>query len=153
MPAWKMPPKAKIYEALSAVADGRVHLKGANEAEVASSTGERTYTVRWSTDVRHITSNDNASHWQGYTGYPIIAVLLFLGKIDYERKTAKLLAGVPWKLLNDSFKRDYTKAVDHVLKEVEARGGDRTAIVREVENIFSQLAGLGLERGQGKKNK
>lgn len=28
MTAWKMPPKAKIYEALSALADGRVRIKG-----------------------------------------------------------------------------------------------------------------------------
>ncbi len=151
MTEWKMPPKAKIYEALSAVADGRVDLKGPNMAEVTSSTGERTYTVRWSDDMKRFSSNDNASHWQGYTGYPIIAVLLVLGKIDYERETAELLAGVPWKRLNDRFKRDYAKAVDHALQEVESRRGGRTAIVRQVEAIFRQLAALRLERGAGEK--
>jgi len=47
MAEWKMPPKAKVYDALSAVADRRVLMKGPNEAEVVSSSGDRTYTVRF----------------------------------------------------------------------------------------------------------
>ena len=150
MVEWKMPPKAKVFEALSAVADGRVHLKGPNKAEVSSSTGDRTYTVRWSDDMKRISSNDNASHWQGYTGYPIIAVLLVLGKLDFEMETALLLAGVPWKRINDAFKRDYAMAVDHVLQEVEIKGGNQASIVHEVDSIYKQLAALKLERGSGK---
>ena len=42
---WKVPPKAKIYEALTAVADGRVNLKGGETAEVLSSDGTKTYIV------------------------------------------------------------------------------------------------------------
>lgn len=153
MTGWKMPPKAKIYEALSAVADGRVTLKEACEAEVASSDGERTYTVQWSDDLRRFSSSDNASHWQGYTGYPIIAVLLLTGRIHFETETAAFLAGVPWKHLNDRFKRDYAKAVDYVLLEVARKGGDRAAIVQQVESIYTQLAALQLEHGTEKKKK
>ena len=75
---WKLPPIAKVYEALSAVADGRVRITGDTAAQVTSSTRDKTYTVHWSPDLAHITANDNASHWQGYTGYPIIAVLFVL---------------------------------------------------------------------------
>jgi hypothetical protein len=74
MSTWKSPPKAKVYEALSAVADGRVTLMGGEKAEVVSSDGTKTYHVEWSPDSNQITSNDNASYWQGYMGYPIIAV-------------------------------------------------------------------------------
>ena len=80
MSTWKSPPKAKVYEALSAVADGRVTLMGGEKAEVVSSDGTKTYHVEWSPDSNQITSNDNASYWQGYLGYPIIAVLDGFGK-------------------------------------------------------------------------
>ena len=85
MTKWNMPPIAKVYEALSAVADGRVKLTGETTAEVLSSERDKTYTVKWSGGERSITSNDNATRWQGYIGYPIIAVLLETGRIPYDR--------------------------------------------------------------------
>ena len=94
MSTWKSPPKAKIYEALSAVAGGRVTLMGGEKAEVMSSDGTKTYHVEWSPDLNQITSNDNASYWQGYMGYPIIAVLMVLGRLEYRTEVADFLAGV-----------------------------------------------------------
>ena len=61
MTTWKVPPRAKIFEALSAVADGRVRLVGEREAEVVSSERSKTYVVEWSEDHREFSSNDNAS--------------------------------------------------------------------------------------------
>jgi len=148
MAAWKMPPKAKIYEALSAVADRRVTLTGATTAKVVSSSRDKTYDVTWSADMRRITSNDNASHWQGYIGYPIIAVLLKTGTIPFSPHIAGQLAGVPWKQVNEQFKRDYDQAVNHVLDQIEAKGGSRSEIIDEVERIYQALATLALERGQ-----
>ncbi len=49
-----MPPKAKIYEALSAVGDHRVKIKEDDTAEVVSSDGSKTYLVEWSPDVQKI---------------------------------------------------------------------------------------------------
>ena len=147
MTQWKMPPVAKVYEALSALTNGRVRITAPGRAEVVSSSGEKTYSVTWSEDGRQISSNDNASVWQGYTGYPIIAVLLFTGRIAHDPAIAGLLGGVPWHDLNERFKRDYDAAVESVLQGIEIRGGDRLAIVSEVEVIYRQLEGLGLERG------
>jgi hypothetical protein len=90
-----MPPVAKVYEALSATADGRVRITASGRAEVVSSEGDKTYTVEWSEDGRLFSSNDNASYWQGYAGYPIVAVLLATGRIPYDPLVAGLLAGVP----------------------------------------------------------
>jgi hypothetical protein len=183
MAEWKMPPKAKVYEALSAVADGRVRIveasagdvgagagtaadagagpgtaagqgagTGDGQAQVISSSGTRTYTVTWSggSAVRgsRFNSNDNASYWQGYAGYPIIAVLLATGALLYDPEVARPLAGVPWKTINDRFKRDYEQAVDAVLQDVEAAGGDRAAIAAQVDTIYEQLAALRLEKGK-----
>lgn len=176
MTEWKLPPRAKTYEGLSAVAGGRVHLvaeaaekdlplaapttDGANgvgpagagtadagTAEVTSSCGDKVYTVEWTDGMRRITSNDNASYWQGYAGYPLIAVLLATGRIGYDPEVVAPLAGVPWKRINDRFKRDYERAVESVLDEVEAKGGDRAAIVAEADRIYDELAALHLERG------
>jgi hypothetical protein len=147
MTLWKMPPAAKVYEALSALADGRVQLLAPGRAEVTSSEGDNVYSVEWSEDGRRITANDNASYWQGYSGYPIIAVLLATGRIGYDPEVARLLAGVPWHDLNERFKRDYDAAVESVLQEVEQSGGDRAAIVRQVEAIYRGLEGLALDRG------
>jgi len=148
MAAWKMPPKAKIYEALSAVADQRVTLTGPTSAQVVSSSRDKAYDVTWSEDMRHFASNDNASYWQGYIGYPIIAVLLQTNAIPYSAHIAGLLAGIPWKQLNDQFKRDYDKAVNHCLDQIEAKGGNRSQIIQEVERIYQALATLAFERDQ-----
>ena len=143
-----MPPKAKVYEALSTVADQRVTITGHRTAQVQSSSHDKTYDVAWSEDMREITSNDNASYWQGYIGYPIIAVLLKLGKLSFNNHIAELMVGVPWKVINDQFKRDYDKAINHVLDQLETKGGNRTEIAQEVEKIYEQLGALGLQRAQ-----
>ena len=153
MAPWKLPPKAKVYEALSAVADGRVRPQaGADSAEVVSSDGSRTYTVEWSADRLSFTANDNASYWQGYLGYPVIAVLLTLGEVRVGDGVADALAGVPWHDLNERFKRDYDAAVESVLAQVGDRGGGRERIAREVDGVMEQLADLKLERpGRGRR--
>ncbi|MBN2283824.1 MAG: hypothetical protein JXO48_08030 [Deltaproteobacteria bacterium] len=151
MSIWKMPPKAKVYEALSALADERVAITGPTSAQVESSSRNRTYDVTWSEDLREITSNDNASYWQGYMGYPIIAVLMKLGRLPFDDRIAGMLAGVPWKAINDRFKRDYDRATDHVLDLAEEQGANRQEIVQEVEKIYRQLGELGLVRAQRRK--
>jgi len=147
MTLWKLPPIAKVYEALSAVADGRVTITGETTAQVRSSDGSKTYDLSWSADGRAIMSNDNASYWQGYLGYPIIALLLVQGRVDYDPAVAQALAGVPWKALNTQFKRNYARAIEHVLAEIAAKGGDRATIEAEAEAILGQLEEVGLERG------
>ncbi len=150
MTRWKLPPLAKVYEALSAVADGRVQLTGPTSALVTSSGGDKTYTVRWTPDLTQFTADDNASRWQGYTGYPIIAVLLSLKRLDHDPAIAQALAGVPWNTLNAQYKRDYAAAIDHVLRDIAAAGGQPDAIRQEAERIFAQLSELELSRLTGK---
>ena len=145
MSGWKLPPKAKICEALTAVADGRVKLMGGETAEVLSSDRTKTYTVVWSADLRRITSNDNASYWQGYIGYPIIAVLMVLGKLDFDETVAQALSGIAWKQTNRRFRNDYDKAVESVLLNLDVESGLRQTVVSEVDKIFAQIETLDLE--------
>lgn len=152
MAKWDMPPLAKVYEALSAVADGRVRILSETSAEVLSSERDKTYTVKWSRDWRSVTSNDNATRWQGYIGYPIIAALLVAGRIAYDKRLGATLAGVPWHALNKQHKRDYAAAVEHVLRELAERGSDPNEIRAEARGIYDALAALQLERPEPKKS-
>lgn len=143
---WKTPPKAKIYEALSAVADGRVRMLGLGAAEVISSDRSKSYRVEWSEDLSAFTSNDNGSYWQGYIGYPIIAVLLLTGKLEYDAGLASALAGVPWKALNTKHRRDYGKAIDEVLAGLAERSVDIEHVRAYVDRLWSSLPNLGIAR-------
>jgi hypothetical protein len=140
------PPKAKVYEALSAIADGRVKLLGPTKAQVTSSSGDKTYKVEWSEDDSAVYSNDNASHWQHYLGYPILAVWMLRGKLRYDPKMAVLLAGVPWKRLNGQFRNNYDKAIESVLNDLKARNIRLDGLTSEVDSIEDQVAQLRLSK-------
>src|SRR5437868_15476490 len=94
---WKMPPLIKVYEAMGALGDGRVRIEDDRRARVTSSEGSKTYEVETTADLREISSNDNASYWQGYLGYPAIAVLLARGAYRPPATVVDALAGVAWK--------------------------------------------------------
>lgn len=147
---WKQPPLVKVYEAFSAVAAGRVELTSPDRATVASSNGAKTYDVRWSGDASAIVSDDNGSRWQGYAGYPIIAVLLVLGRLHADPALMAPLAGVDWHELNERFKRKYDEAVAHVLEEAGAAGADAEAIAAEARRVAAQFGDLRLVRYSGR---
>ncbi|TSC70136.1 MAG: hypothetical protein CEO12_532 [Parcubacteria group bacterium Gr01-1014_46] len=110
---WKKP-TTKIYEALGAVADGRV--EGSNiEGKVYSSTGNKFYTITFEPESNSIMSNDNASYWKGYLGYPSIAFLMKNGVLSYSKECGDLLKGIPWKDINQKYKNDFEKALDYIL--------------------------------------
>jgi hypothetical protein len=146
---WQMPPPIKVYEAIGAIGDGRVRAidDAQNVWEVVSSDGAKKYRVEISADGREISSNDNASYWQGYLGYPAIAVLMARGKLHASAETTRMLAGIPWKELNRRFKNDYARTAAEVARIVAERGGDFDAIRAEAAAILEALAALGLERG------
>jgi hypothetical protein len=151
MAAWKMPPPIKVYEALGAIGDGRVRAArggGASHAwDVVSSDRGKTYRVEISADGHEISSNDNASYWQGYLGYPAIAVLIARGTLSASAGATRALAGIPWKELNRRFKNDYARTTAEVARIVGERGDDFEAIRAEAAAILDALAALGLERG------
>ena len=74
----KLPPVEKAFEAYSALADGRVEMHD-DYALVDSSDGAKTYEVSWQGDT--YASTDNGTYWQGYAGYPVIAVLIMQGRL------------------------------------------------------------------------
>src|SRR5579863_8804745 len=138
MPAtpWKMPPLVKVYEALGAIGDGRVRIEDGRRATVTSSDGSKKYEVETSLDGREIASNDNASYWQGYLGYPAIAVLLARGFYRPPANVSDALAGIAWAELNRSFKRDYDKTIAEVESQLERSGHDPDAVRSEADAVL-----------------
>lgn len=132
----KFPPIEKILEAYTAIADGHVKL-GNDQALVTSSNEAKTYTVTFHDNI--YTSNDNASYWQGYLGYPGIAVLMLQGKLPYDKKLAQQFAGVDWNKINQEYKRNYAQAADAI---ITARGIDKKKVETELHHVYDALKQL-----------
>lgn len=152
-----MPPVQKIYEAYTAVADGRVHLGGdANQAvagtgidgmqaasgsaQVVSSDGAKTYAVQWKGDA--YASDDSGTYWQGYPGYPVIAVLMLQRRLPCDLSVARRFAGVPWHELNEKHRRDYDAALQEAYA-IEGLGTEEVEVcakaARQVYELLEKM--------------
>jgi hypothetical protein len=138
-----LPPRIKVLEALGSIADGRVKLVGDKEAVVISSMGDRQYTVYVDAEKREAFSDDNGTKFRGYVGYPIIAVLMLKGVLPYDERFAKALAGLPWKELNERFKK-YAVVENLVKEEARKKGVDRKELDAFVSSVLNRLAELQL---------
>src|SRR6266852_3593257 len=125
---WKMPPIAKVYEAIGALGDGRVTIKDSTHASVRS-------------------SDDSTSYWQGYLGYPAIAVMLARGLYSPRADVVKALSGVPWKELNMRFRNNYDRTIAEVLQQAEQNRYDVAAILQEAEAVLDALRAASPLRG------
>lgn len=151
----KTGPVEKIFEAYSAIADDRVKIisdegclmpTAQGVAHVTSSDGKKTYTVTWQGE--DYTSDDNATYWQGYAGYPVIAVLMLQGRLPLDRNVADMFKGINWTELNAVHNRDYGAALDEV---TATRGIDRAAIDGVIQETYSLLGTLPVTVGRGKR--
>jgi hypothetical protein len=136
MEKWKRPPIEKVYEALGALADGRIEIEG-HTAKAYSSTRNKCYAIAYDPDKKAIMLNDNASFYQDYLGYPGIAFLLLFGEISYRNDVAELLRGIPWKDLNKQFRNNFRKTVNSILEQKTA--AERALIESEVSRIYEEL--------------
>ena len=135
----KQPPIAKVYEALTAIASNRIELKD-TKALVYSSDGKKSYKVEWYEN--QYSSNDNATFWQGYPGYPVIAVLLSQEKIPYNKDLVPYLKDINWHELNEKYKRKYDEAIAYVLDSLDEK--IKEAIVQDVQQIYDALLKMNL---------
>lgn len=135
----KLPPIEKIPEAYSAIADNRIVMYE-NSALVDSSDRAKRYTVTW--DGNLYTSNDNASIWQGYSGYPMIAVLMLQDKLPLDMDIAEHFKDINWKALNTRYKNKYDKAVAEILESLKEKGVDTDAVKAEISKVYENLRTL-----------
>ncbi|NMC35526.1 hypothetical protein GYA49_00615 [Candidatus Beckwithbacteria bacterium] len=143
---WKIPPKIKIYEAIGCIADKRIKItQDKKSAIVKSSSGNKKYQVFYKKEKQEILANDNGSYWQGYLGYPAIAFLIEIGKIEYDQSVNKFLNNLAWKDINVKFKNDYHKTIRYVLTK-NTNEEDKEKLINEINGIYNQLKNLKLKK-------
>ena len=96
---WKAPHISKIYEALTAIADGRVQM-GENKAKVYSSSRGKYYDVTYDPTTGSISSNDKTAYCTGALSYPMIASFMLAWHISYEDSVAEMMKGIIVKDFN-----------------------------------------------------
>jgi hypothetical protein len=133
-----------IYEALSAIADGRLELIEENKAKCTSSSKDKFYVVEYDPETNAIMSNDNMAFWVKEISYPMLAMLLAKEVIKYEKKVLEPLKGIEWKALNKKNKNNYMKSVEEVLEKLSKENYDRSFIENEAKQIYKKLLDLEL---------
>jgi hypothetical protein len=134
----RLPPRIKVLEALGAVVDGRVRLVGEGRCEVVSSEGDRVYNVVMEGGL--VYSNDNGTLYRGYVGYPILACLMAEGKLPIDAQLGEKLKGVPWRRLNEQYKR-YEEVLQRIYAE---RGIERERAEAYIDAVLRRLAAMRL---------
>lgn len=142
----KLPPIEKVYEAYSVLADERFDL-APDHLTVRSSDGTRTYTVTWDDEGRY-RSDDSATYWQGYAGYPVIAALLLQGRLPLDAEVAGWFRGVPWKALNDAHKRDYAAAAAEAFARMGLDMSQTLRAEEAADEVMAALAALPVSVGR-----
>ncbi len=141
---WNMPPDIKVLEALGAIADDRVKVKG-NTAIIKSSNLNKEYAVKFYPEKNKIYSTDNASKFHHYLGYPIISFLMLKGILSYSSRIASALKGIKWKELNDKFKRNYELTKEYALKKCESNRIQKEEVEEFIKTTLKRLKELQLQ--------
>lgn len=136
----KMPPIEKIPEAYTAIEDNRVTIYE-NYATVNSSDNQKKYLIKWKDNLYF--SDDNSTYWQGYLGYPVLAVLMLQGKLSLNKEISKYFKNINWNKLNKENKRDYKKSVAAILENVSEE--EKKLIYLEMDKVFAEIKELNIE--------
>lgn len=136
----KLPPIEKIPEAYTAVEDNRIELYD-DYAVVKSSNNEKEYLVKWKGNTYY--SNDNSTYWQGYIGYPVIAVLMLKNVLSLNTEVSKYFKGINWNEINKQNKNDYKKSVDQILTNIPS--SEKELIYMEFDKVYEEIKKLDIE--------
>lgn len=133
-------PVSKVLEAFTAIADQRVAKDDDQTFFVTSSDRSKEYTVK--VDGVCYSSNDNATYWQHYAGYPIIAVLIFTGKIPMECPDLKVFKNIPWKALNTANHNRYDLSTKDAFAKLDPAKVD--GIISSAKRTITDIGNLGI---------
>ena len=155
-----MPPRIKILEALGAIADKRIEVKGDRAKVISSTTKSKDFEgaqKSWISDMHgknyavtfdgknKIISNDDGSYFKGYLGYPSIAFLMLKKILPYDEKIAVALKDIKWKELNEKFK-DYYKVEQIVKIKVSRLKVKQNQIDEFISKVTEKIKELNLEK-------
>lgn len=129
--AKKLPPIEKIAEAWSVIADNRIDKIDDATYVITSSNGAKQYKVTIKGD--RYRSDDSATKFARYAGYPILAVLMYQQALPVPNAALlSFLKGIDWNALNKKHKRNYSEALDEALTT-------KGATVAEIDRIKSEM--------------
>ncbi len=134
----KLPPIEKIPEAFTAIIDNRIKMY-TDYAEVVSSDKSKSYLIKWKKNVYF--SNDNSTYWQGYPGYPVLAVLMLQEKLNYNKDVLKYFKNINWNELNKKHNRNYQNSLEEIIGNLS----EKEYIVQEIEKIYNEIKELDIE--------
>ena len=143
----KMPPKEKIHEAISALADGRIEINGTC-AYITSSDYSKKYTAVWNPDKTSFTSNDSATYWQGYPGYPVLAALMQMEVLLVPKDLIAHFKNINWNELNAKHKRNYAAAANEALSALTA--ADKQMVDAAIDELYGRISNMDFEVKRGK---
>lgn len=159
---WQLPPKFKIYEALGAVADNRIEIVSSIQtqselfesetssdiitAHQFSSSKNKYYTISYNSKTQEIMSNDNATWYIGYLGYPALSLLLYLDVIVYDKSVLNYFSQIPFKDINQKYNNDFAKAKVEIDQLLTGRGLNLTYFENVSDVIYQQLENLKLKQ-------
>ncbi len=136
----KMPPIEKIPEAYTAIEDHRIKIFN-NYAIVKSSNCKKEYLIKWNNNIYY--STDNSTYWQGYIGYPVIALLMLQNKLSLNKEITKYFSSINWNKLNKNNKRDYKKSLEDVLSNIKLK--EKEIIYKEIDKVYQEIKLLDIE--------
>lgn len=142
MTIWKQPHISKVYEALSAIADERIELCGENEAKCTSTSRGKFYTINYDPKSNSIMSNDNSAFYTDNLSYPMIAILMLKGIVDYDKELLSPLKDIAWKDINQKYKDDFDLGLDYYFTNLFPKDLDLNIFKNKVKSIFDFVCTL-----------
>ena len=133
----KLGPVEKIYEAWTAIVDNRVKEIDPNTYVVKSSDGKKEYVVKCNNLT--YSSNDNATYWRGYPGYPVMAVMMIQGYLPLNEEEAEKFRDINWKLINTRYKNNYRAAFEEICKEKKIDIEKAESAANDVMDVLRKL--------------
>lgn len=144
----KLPPKAKIIEALSAVADERIIIEDLLSKEwkcISSSTAWKSYKILYNEKENTILSNDSWSTNQWFLWYPAIAFLLKIWKIKFDKSILEIIKDTDWIKIKWLVHKDYESSYRLILGNLYMEWFNVNYFVSQIENIHNQISELHLK--------
>ena len=144
----KLPPKVKIIEALSTIADKRIDYNDLlmNEGKCFSASSPwKVYTIIYNEKENQISSNDSWSMNQGFLWYPAIAFLLKIWKLKYEEPILEMVKDTDWIKIKWLVHKDYESSYRLILWNLHMQWYNVDYFISQIENIYNQISQLHLE--------
>ena len=145
----KLPPKIKIIEALSALADNRISVEDllSNEWKCSSASSPwKIYKILYNEKEKTISSNDSLSINQWFLWYPAIAFLLKIWKLEFDESILEMVKDTNRIDIKEKVRKDYESMFRLVLWKLHMDWYNVDYFISQVDNIYNQISDLHLKQ-------